>query len=191
MTSDKATLRKACIAARNATLPEVRAAADAAICHHILGSDLYQNASAVLLYAAIRSEVNLNAVITAALTDGKQVALPRICSEGVMHFYLITSLQDLAEGTMQIAEPDKHCPLYTPPEDSLMLVPGIAFDKEGYRIGWGGGYYDRYLPVFCGVTAGITREAQFTSKIPHEPHDRAVDHIITEKQIYKVTEYGT
>ncbi len=184
--TDKVSLRTFFRDARAALSDDAKKASDAAICRHILDSSEYLNAQRILLYAAVRGEADLCAVAQSALSDGKEVAYPRTEGHGVMQFYPIRAFSDLTPGAMRIPEPPETTPLTAFQKTDLMLVPALAFDKDGYRLGWGGGYYDRYLRIFDGVKIGIARDGALLDTLPREAHDMAVDAIITEQKIYKV-----
>ena len=93
---------------------------------------------------------------------------------------------DLKKGCFGIDEPDPLiCSPVEPVSDSLCFVPGLAFDEQNYRIGFGKGYYDKFLGNYRGITAGICPEYCMAESLPHEEHDRAVDYVITDRKIRK------
>lgn len=156
------------------------------ICRLFLKSDLYKNCTSVYLYSAAGSEVNLDTVIETALTDGKSVALP-LCLDknGNMEFYFIQSVHDLTRGMYGITEPIKEkCQKAVFDENTVCLVPGLCFDKSGGRLGYGKGYYDRFLTFFSGKSVGICFEGCTTEKLTLDTHDIKVDYLITDKKIY-------
>lgn len=163
--TEKAQLRAAARAARDATPADERAAADAAIAQAVLESNAFAQAPCVLTYCSMGSEVDTHAIIREALRRGKTVALPR-CRRGerALDWHVIEQLEDAVPGYFGIREPaDDPATLLDPTScgpDALALVPGLLFDDEGFRLGYGGGFYDRFLPSFPGNAMGLAREAQ-------------------------------
>ena len=125
------------------------------ICSRVLCSKEYESTNTIFAYYPLGKEVNCIPVLQQALKDGKRVVLPRTGSEGQMDFYEISVLTDVIEGTFHVMEPRKDCQLWIPPsnmtENILVLVPGVVFDREGNRYGYGKGYYDRYFARFPGL----------------------------------------
>ena len=155
---------------------------DTEIASRILTSDEYINAELLLIYCATEEEIETRQVIRAALLNKKRVALPICIAEGKMDFYEIKSLYELREGRFKgILEP----PCYESRkvrsfENALCIVPAFTFDPKGNRLGMGGGYYDRFLRNFDGVSAGVCYSSFIKWDIPCEKHDMAVDVLITE-----------
>ncbi len=151
------------------------------ITEHSLAIVAEENPSVIYAYAAFRNEPETEMLIRALLSMGKTVALPKCGKNGVMEFYRIKDLSDLSLGAYGILEPPEE-ELLQPSEAELVLVPGAAFDKNGYRIGYGGGYYDRYLPKAKSAKAlGICFSDCLTYNLPHGEFDCKMDGIITEK----------
>ena len=120
-----------------------------------------------------------------ALAEGKTVAVPKV--EGrEMTFYRITGEADLAPGSFGILEPKESCPAIWPAAGDVMLLPGAAFDREGHRIGYGGGYYDRFFDRYHGPAALLCREKLLSDQVPMEEHDKRFSLIVTEKDVYRV-----
>ncbi|MDF2868792.1 MAG: 5-formyltetrahydrofolate cyclo-ligase [Anaerocolumna sp.] len=147
----------------------------------------YKESSQIILYAAFNQEVNTLPLIRQALLDGKKVALPRVMKDNI-EFYYISSLTDLAESSFGIPEPEPVDKLEWEKGSNLILVPGLAFDKQGNRIGYGKSYYDRYF--------GAHRESflkicfaygfQVYEEIPFETHDVKIDILITEDGVLRI-----
>ena len=104
-----------------------------------------------------------------------------------MDFFLVEDENDLVEGMYGIKAPKKRCAHLDATEKCLCVVPGLAFDCKGYRIGYGKGYYDRYLAAFPGVSVGLCFEELRRDSIPVKPHDIKVNYLITDKMIYNYT----
>ncbi len=118
------------------------------------------------------------------LDEGKQVAAPH-CVPGTrkMAFYWFKGPDDLIKGSFGLWEPDPNrCVLATADETTLCLVPGLAFDRDGYRLGFGKGYYDRFLPTFPGHTVGLCYEECLLGQVPRAPWDQHVDQLIIDTQ---------
>lgn len=156
-----------------------------AICEKFLNSDIYKSSSNILLYSPIKSEVDIGFILNKALSDGKRVAFP-LCLDkcGSMEFYYITSEEDLINGTFGIKEPRSNCEKASCDSLSVCLVPGIAFDLFGTRLGYGKGYYDRFLKGFCGISVGISYHDCTVYCLPKSEHDIKVNYLITDKSIY-------
>ena len=144
-------------------------------------------ASTILAYAAFGSELSLDPFITAALDAGKRIAIPAIdwvCKS--MGAKQITNLDtDLVAGRYGIRVPREGCPVVEPEQIDVILVPGLAFDRAGNRLGRGAGFYDRYISALKEsrhrpTLIGVCYHAQVVDSVPTEPHDHRVDRVITE-----------
>lgn len=146
---------------------------------------LEEYAACDTLFAYISGEIecDTSAIILRALADGKRIAVPR-CAERTneISFYFINFYDDLEKGKYGILEPKTEvCERAEDFSRGLCLVPGLSFDLQGYRLGFGKGYYDRFLSRFGGVTAGICYAKCTLTELPRGAFDRAVDILITEK----------
>ena len=179
-------LRAEVRASREQLSQEHKDALDRAICKQFLSLASFRFSEILLAYYPLDEEINILPLIKEALALGKRVALPR-CREGnLMDFYYITSLDDVETGAFGIFEPKMTCELYEPDEKkpAIMLIPALAYDTLGYRIGYGRGFYDRYVNRFNGVKAGLCYRAFLkTSPLPRGRFDMAVDYIVTEKGV--------
>ncbi len=171
-----------------------RTTADAAIAEHVLASNAFAGASTVFAYRSVGSEVDTERIIEAALRGGKVVALPRCRARRcAMTWHRIGGLDELAPGTFGIPEPpDDPATLIDPAcaadeGTALALVPGLLFDRAGYRLGYGGGFYDTFLADFPGVSVGLIRERQLVESLADrkalEPFDLPADLLVTEAGI--------
>ncbi len=150
----------------------------------------YQHNETVFTYVSTALEIDTTALIERMLADGKRVAVPRCVPDTCeMVFYYIRSLNELHEGAFGIREP-------APNEENrvrdlakgLCLVPAFCYDRDGHRLGYGKGYYDRFLAHFGGQTAGLCYHDFVCDTLPHGPFDRAVDGIVTEQGVQNRTE---
>ena len=158
--------------------------ADEAICRCLLQSQLYQKARTVLCYVGTNAEINTMPLLHAALRDGKILALP-LCSQekGIMEARQIMGLGDLVSGRYGILAPKLQCPLVEPGDIDLAVVPCATGNAKGRRLGYGGGYYDRYLPRTRCPAVLLCRTHIMREDIPMEDHDVVMDYLITEKGI--------
>lgn len=186
----KDSLRKKILSERSAIVDPERTEYQESIISRFLSLASYRFADTVLLYYPIKGEVDMLSVTASALKAGKKVAFPRCDSKNfTMTYHLISSVDDLDGGAYGIPEPTPSLPIYTPsPEkNDLIVVPAVCFDKEGYRIGYGRGYYDRYLCSFGGTSVGVTFHKLLQSSLPRGRFDRRVDILLTEKGAFATT----
>ena len=181
----KRQLRRQLSARRRAIAPERKRELDRQMTAALLELDEYINAPQVLCYASTQDEPDTYALIADALGRGKAVFCPRCTDmDGHMDFYRIESLSQLREGAYSIMEPDpEECKMTGASEfdaDALCVVPGLSFDRQRMRLGYGKGYYDRFLAVFRGKTAGMCSTALISDELPTDSYDRSVDIVVTE-----------
>ena len=144
----------------------------------------YGPAKTLLVYVSTPIEVDTKLIIENAWADGKKVAVPRCVPDTRdMEFHYISSFDDLSPGMFSVLEPDESLPIVTDFTDCLMIVPGMQFDMNGYRLGYGKGYYDRYMVRFTGRSAGICYSNELRPYMHHGRFDRSVDVIVTDKKI--------
>lgn len=146
----------------------------------------YQQAETVLCYVSTDIEIDTFDIMKTVLADNKKLAVPR-CVDGtrLMDFYYINSFDCLKSGTFGVLEPlpDK-CQKLEDLSKGICIVPALLFDKDGFRLGYGKGYYDRFLSKFGGVTMGLAFEDGIKNELPHGKYDKKTDIIISEKNIY-------
>ena len=184
----KIQLREIYYAKRQALAPEEKARRDRKICNAFLNLISYRYAKILLLYHPLFGEVDTRPIIARALADGKAVALPRcnLQKRGIMDFHFIQSEADLEEGAHGIMEPTPNLPKFDPDSQNtgvLMAVPALAYDQQGYRLGYGRGYYDRYLEHREFTTAGLIYSDCMEHSLPKNRFDLPVHFIITEKGV--------
>ena len=149
--------------------------------------DEFCMASVLLAYYPVNNEINTLPIIECALREGKRVALPISSTEDhTLTFRFINSLDELVVGAYSIPEPPSDATLFANEKNSLCIVPGLSFDREGNRLGYGKGFYDRFLNKFNGLSVGITYAELKCSNIPHESTDIPVDIIITDKESVRI-----
>ncbi|MDE3010439.1 MAG: 5-formyltetrahydrofolate cyclo-ligase [Pseudomonadota bacterium] len=192
MSAAKAALRTRVLAARDGLAPEARAADANALLERLCLLPEWQEARCVMLYLGIRSEFDPAPLARAVLAEGRRLALPRILrGQGVLEVREVQDLdQDLREGVWGLREPDPaRCPEVPVAELDLVLVPGVAFDRLGGRMGYGAGFYDRLLaaPDLAAVRVSALFDAQLVASVPREPHDKPVDLLVLPSRLIRVT----
>jgi len=177
--TDKRTLREKMRAMRKGLSSEAQRCAGEAVFERVIGFAPYQNARCVMAYIACRGELSLAPVIEDILARGKTLALPR-CEEGrLLTARKITTLDALVPGMFGLMEPAKSAEIVPPEKIDLIFVPGTAFDRALYRLGQGGGYYDRFLGGTDALRVGLCHDMALLESVPREAHDMRMDAVIT------------
>ena len=180
----KAELRTQCRVIRRSLGDEFRHGASRFICARIEHWDIFRKSESILTYMPIPSEVDLTSLLQHY--PQKKWALPRIIPEEghrmVFHPY---DPQRLVRHRFGMDEPAADLPVVPPDKIQLALVPGLAFDRSGWRLGYGGGYYDRFLHNFCGICVGIVFHALLLEEIPHTAFDIAMNWVLSEQEVLK------
>lgn len=140
----------------------------------------HTNYSPILLYFGVGREPDTSQLFEPLTRLGIELALPRCLPDGQMEARRYLGPERLIPGSFGIPEPDETCPIIDREKLSLILVPGLCFDEQGFRLGHGGGYYDRYLAGASGATVALCRDRLLFPALPVESHDRPVDLILTE-----------
>ncbi|MBO5670521.1 MAG: 5-formyltetrahydrofolate cyclo-ligase [Clostridia bacterium] len=168
---------------------EERSERDRRICSLFLSSISYRYAKVILMYAPLDGEIDVMPIAAQALADGKTVAFPRCKTEDcTMEYHIVTSLDELLPGYYGIREPADDAPVWHPgdalqEEHPVCIIPGLVFDRAGYRVGYGKGYYDRFLITFPGVRVGMVYSDCVLPSIPRGRYDLSVDVLVTEKGV--------
>lgn len=180
-------LRAAIKAERKAMSPDEKSALDRKIAKNVQRLYQYRSATTLLIYVSTPIEVDTFEIMANAWHDGKKIAVPR-CIPGTrsMEFHYISSVNDLSPGSFGVLEPDESRQVVTDFTGCLMLLPALSLDYLGYRLGYGKGYYDRYLAKFTGSLVGICYSADIRRHMYHGRFDRPVDVILTENWIKDV-----
>lgn len=186
---EKKRIRKTVLALRDDMPSAILEEKSSQIMKFLFSEKAYQGADVILTYVNYQSEVITTALIERALTDGKQVFAPKVTGTE-MDFYRIGGMESLTKGYRGIREPSGGEVFTKNTGSVLMVMPGVVFDINRHRIGYGKGFYDRYLERLAdsGVnihTAALCYECQMFGEIPYEIHDRKPDMIITEKRVIK------
>lgn len=187
----KEEFRKACVEERKAMPAEEKARAGEIIFEKLIDSKEYAEADKIFIYVSMKNEAPTTDIINRALADKKTVAVPVSLKNREMFFVKINGLDGLVKSKFGVYEPVcERKDEIKPDKDTLLVVPGVAFDKEGRRMGYGGGYYDTYIEKF-GIenTAALAFDIQVKGSIPYEDHDKVMKLIITEKRQIGGTAY--
>ncbi|HVF62695.1 MAG TPA: 5-formyltetrahydrofolate cyclo-ligase [Casimicrobiaceae bacterium] len=183
----KQALRRVILARRDETPVAERATHGRTIAERLLGLDSFLNARAVLLTMSYASEWDTRPIAHHALEAGKRVGIPRVDKAArTLRLHQVVDVDaDMTTGAMGIPEPLADRPLIDPQAIDWVLVPGVAFDAAGQRLGYGGGFYDRLLPLLKPETPRIVGayELQIVDEVPAGAHDARVHMIVTERRV--------
>jgi len=177
---EKRRLRRLLLEQMRALPPAYCRRADEAIYRHIVSLPAYQTARTICAYVGMDCEINTKPLIERMLADGKRVGVPLCVGKGVMEMREIGGLDELQAGTWGILEPPPEAPLLLPEEIDLGLIPCVSGNEAGQRLGYGGGFYDAYLAKAPFLRVLLCRKAMMTAPIPVEPHDAAMDVVVSE-----------
>lgn len=156
------------------------------ICKSILALPEFSSCDALFLYAPIKSEADIFPLFYEALKKGIKVAFPiSVKSSSTLDFRFVSSDEELVLGAYGIREPREDLPRATFTKNSICIVPALSFDKSGNRLGYGKGFYDRFLNEFCGTAIGVAFCELICEALPTESTDIPVDIIITDKESVK------
>lgn len=141
----------------------------------------YREAGTVFCYVGMAGEINTRPILSRILADGKCLGVPRCIGRGVMEVREITDLSQLHPGKYGILEPEKERPLVPPAQIDLAFVPCLSCSRDGVRLGYGGGYYDRYLAQTACAKIALCREKMIEERLPAQQWDIRMDGVLTEK----------
>lgn len=184
--TQKNKIRSVYMEKRKSLPSEVHKTYDDKICERFMSLVTYRYADALLMYAPRSHEINVNRIALHALSNGKIVAYPRCDVTGsTMEYHIVESLDQLKPGAYGIMEPTEDLPVYDVKalNKAVCLVPALVYDKFGYRLGYGKGYYDRYLAEFNGAKVGLVYNDFIVQYVPRGRYDLAVDVLVTEKGV--------
>ncbi len=165
--------------------PARKVAASQAIVSRLEALPVFQQARVIHTYVAWRNEVENHDLIRRLLREGRRVAVPKVeLATGQLQHYFIADFSELQKGAFGILEPPRDPNrLAAPSQFDLVLVPGLAFDRAGNRLGLGKGHYDRFLIEVHAPKIALAYDFQLVDKLPAEAHDQRVNIIITEKSV--------
>lgn len=170
---------------------EERRRSDHALFAQFLSLPEVEGAKTILLYSGMGGEPDTAQLLPDLWARGKTLALPRILPNRGMEGRVVTRGQPLIRHSYGMLEPGEDCPLLPRESFDLILTPGLAFDKDCYRLGQGGGYYDRYLAGYTGLTIALCRREFLVERLKTEIHDRPVDLVLTEDSLLRGRSHPT
>lgn len=180
---EKQRLREEHLAAREALSEQERSVLDNRITQKLLATSEYAEATTVLTYVSVSSEVSTRMFIECALRDGKTVAVPRCLPGHRLEFVAITSLDQLVAAPFNLLEPPKDLSALTEVQmsNAICIVPALLVDTKGYRLGYGAGFYDRFLSTYSGKKICLVYQQNLSkTTLPHTEFDVPVDMVITD-----------
>jgi len=173
----KAALRKHLLEKRDATSAELREISSERIHQNLKQITSFTNSQNIACYFPIGSEINTHDIMLNVLEQGKNLLLPRIVNDN-LEFYIVPNLEKLEKGSFEIMEPKDSCEKAK--KIDCVLVPTVGVSKLGVRLGYGYGYYDRFLSSTDAVKISLTYSKQIIKSIPNDSHDIKIDWIVTE-----------
>lgn len=188
MMMNKKSLRQEIFARREALSPDYHSQANQQIIAKILESQLFKDSQTIFVYHGMGRELDTQSLIANALAQNKTIALPRVHRKGVMkaHHYQIG--HQLEVSSFGIPEPMLDSPIIDPKDIDLVILPCVTTNDRGERLGYGGGFYDRFLPQTDAKVMLPYFEKLLTNIIPLEPHDQYPDIVLTENNIHIIKE---
>lgn len=184
--AEKKILRKE-LKQKRKNLPEsYRHQADIQISEHIKNLELYRQAQRIFCYVSMAEEVDTRALLENMLADGKTVAVPLCLEKGVMEPRQITNMDQLKPGAYGILEPQEDTRKLEPEALELCVIPCVSCRTDGIRLGYGGGYYDRFLPKTKAKRVILCQEQMLCEDIPAESHDCPMDMVVTEAGVHSL-----
>lgn len=182
----KSFFRKKNKTARAEMSEEEKVLKDEKVCRNLLSTNAFERAEQVLLYSATPIEIETVGIFQNALNSGKKILYPRCLDKGRMTYHYIDDLSQLRPSAFNILEPISTAPEYKSGNSDICIVPALAYDVEGYRMGYGGGFYDRFLTSFRGTRIGICYADNIEKKLPRGRFDVRVDILITDEGLFRL-----
>lgn len=168
------------------------AALSEALQRHLLASAVWRESPVVMLYCAVRGEVDTTLLLAGAWAEGKRVLLPRCRpgERGVMDAVTCSGPDGLVRSGLGIPEPAGEPAPPGAAREALIVTPGLAFDREGYRLGYGGGYYDRLFEAGAGHAVGLVFLEHLVDRVPRDPWDKPVNALCTEEGLLWIPDFS-
>ena len=162
-----------------------KAESSAAICRHVLAMPEYRDAETVFCFVGRQHEIDTMPLLRQILADGKRLCVPLCVEKGIMELRQISAIEDLIPGSYGIQEPPADALTVSVDDVDLSIIPCLTCDHGGRRLGFGGGYYDRFLGAYRSAAVLVCRERLIREELPVEPHDMPVPWVITERGLYE------
>ncbi len=184
---EKEEMRAKYLEKRRALDPGIKRRRDEKICSHAFSLASYRFAKYVLLYAPTDDEIDVMPIALDALAKGKRVAFPKCYPDShTMEYRIVSSPDELESGAFGLREPTVASPLFDAERDggdAVCFVPGLVYDTKGYRVGYGKGFYDRYLSSFGGNIVGVVYSDSILAEVPRGRFDVKIKILLTEKGV--------
>lgn len=180
--SEKSSLRKVLLEKRDATSEDLMKIASMQIHRNLKKISEFRLAKSIGMYYPIGSEVPTQDIIQEALSNGKEILLPKVV-EKELEFRKIKDFSDLEKGSFEILEPKDGCPVSE--KLDVIIVPTVGISRDGFRLGYGYGFYDRFLSKRKAVTISLTYAKQVVKSVPSSDDDARIDWIVTEDEFFK------
>lgn len=183
----KRALRREILAARDLLSAEDVADRSIRIFDHLKSLPELRSAKTVHLFVSFGTEVDTGPIFRALWRQGARTVAPRVLPRQRLEHRVVSGPDDLEPGFRSIPEPRVTCPLVSPAEIDLVLLPGVAFDPSGGRLGYGGGYYDRFLLACPAPRVALAFSLQIVEAVPREPHDLRADVVVTDTEVIRIS----
>ena len=185
MELNKKTLRKEMKSIRNQLSMDKKLNSDNNIFNRLINSNFYKNSSEIFIFVSFGSEVDTIKFINHALNEDKNIYVPKVIDKNLMIAVKLHTMKDLKEGYYGVLEPQKIDETLNPNDLDLVILPGLAFDRCGNRLGYGGGFYDRFLDKIDKSTTllAVSYNFQILDSIPHNENDIKVEFILTDEEL--------
>ena len=158
------------------------------IFEQLLRDNEFLSCKVIFLYCSTNDEISTDEIAEYCFSHGKVVCVPRCVAKGEMTAHSISSFCELVPGKYGIREPASICPAISPSKIDMVLAPCLCADRHGYRLGYGGGYYDRFLQGTQATVVCLCAAARLLPVIPTEPHDQRCHRIVTEREVLVIYE---
>jgi 5-formyltetrahydrofolate cyclo-ligase len=155
---------------------------DKKISDRLISMSVFKSSNQILLYASTDEEISTDSIFRYSLEIGKPCFFPKCYDHSKMVFFSVSSPDELICDSFNIKAPKYETDIYTPKPSDIIIVPAMSYDKKGFRLGYGKGFYDRFLPDFMGTKIGLCYYDFISDSLPTGRFDMSVDIIITEKK---------
>lgn len=183
---NKKTLRQDVFEKRQQLSPDYYLKANAAIVDKVLSTEVFQKAANIFIYHGVGKELDTSKIISEAFKQGKLVALPRVHGKGDMRAHYFQHGDQLAVSSFGIPEPLANSPEMMPKDIDLIIMPCVTCNTRGHRLGYGGGFYDRFLTKTDAFTLLPYFDELLVEEIPIQEHDQVMDCVLTETSDYPI-----
>ena len=180
MNTEKAALRVQLMERIEALTDDYITESDRGIFENMIRLPEFESAATIFTFYSMGREPDTRRIVDYALALGKTVSMPVCAKRGIMDARAITDVSELSLSCYGLLEPLDSTRIIAPEELDFIIVPALSFDRDGFRLGYGGGYYDRFLAKTRAFTAGVARERLLSDILPREEHDVAVSCVVTE-----------